>query len=174
LSVLNRTKTLIIAALVTTVQANAQPATVPECDPLARGFLKALASKDIAELRKLAPKVDVFRITAPDETAGKTDDEILEMAKPLYDDLDSGFVSLIREAEKYKVDLAQLKFVKQQISTIPMTAQAFFVMEIFTRYNKRPIRFTVGIAYVEHTWYIYAIEQWEGIFGKPPKRPKEK
>jgi hypothetical protein len=131
----------------------------PQGDILAKGFLAALASKDYNEMKKLTPTVETFRTTAPEETAGKTDAEVMELAKPLYDDVDSGFHILVRAAKTYNVDLQKLRFVSEYISNVsPITGANFFAMEIHFEYGKHKGVFTVGTAVVDDKWYIYAIE----------------
>lgn len=141
----------------------AQKHSHSEEDNLAKGFIASLKSRNAAELQKFFPTADVFRITAPDETQGKSDSEILEIAKPLSDGLDSGFYSLIREADKLKINLNNVSFVSQRMSQIPMTNGGFYLQEIFFRYGKKKGSFTIGTAYIDK-WFIYAIEKTEGVF----------
>jgi hypothetical protein len=141
----------------------AQKHTHSEEDNLAKGFISSLKSRNSSELQKFFPTVDVFRITAPDETKGKSDAEILEIAKPLSDGLDSAYYALLREADRLKIDLKKITFLRQKQSEIPMTNGGFYVQEIFFSYGKKKGSFTVGTAYIDK-WYIYGIEKTEGVF----------
>jgi hypothetical protein len=110
-------------------------------------------------MKKIAPSVETFRVTAPDETAGKTDPEVMELAKPLFDDLDSSFHILVRAAKTYTIDLEKLRFVSEYITNVsPITGSNFFAMEIHFQYGKQKGIFTVGAAIVSEKWYVYAIE----------------
>lgn len=160
-----RVVTLFLVCIFTYGHGYAQKHNHNEEDNLAKGFISSLKSRNSAELQKFFPGASVFRITAPDETQGKTDTEILEIAKPLSDGLDSGFYSLLREADRLKIDLKKITFVKQRLSEIPMTNGGFYLQEIFFSYGKKKASFTIGTAFVEK-WYIYAIEKTEGVFSE--------
>jgi hypothetical protein len=154
---------LLVCAVTTTSLAQKGKHDHKEEVALANGFLNAIKSKNYEDLRKFFPTVAAFRITAPDETEGKTDAEVLEIAKPLSDGLRDGYQLLLQEADSLKVDVKKLTFIKQTMSAIPMTNGSFFVQEIFFSYGKKKGSFTIGTAYIDK-WYIYAIERMVGVF----------
>jgi len=147
-------------------EAYAQKHAHKEEDAIAIGFVNAIKSRNFDDLKKYFPTVSVFRTTAPDETKGKTDAEILEIAKPMNDDLDSAYHSLLREADGLKVDVKKISFTSQRSSTIPMTGGGFYLQEIFFKYGKKKGTFTIGTAYINDKWYIYAIEKSVGVFSE--------
>jgi len=157
---------LVCLSVITNKSLYAQKQSSKEEDAIANGFLNSMKSRNFDDLKKYFPTASVFRTTAPDETKGKTDAEVLEIAKPLLDDLDSGYHSLLREAEKLRVDLTKITFISQKLSTIPMTNGGFFIQEIFFKYGKKKGTFTVGTALVNDTWFIYAIEKTVGVFSE--------
>jgi len=135
-----------------------------EEDAIAIGFVNSIKSRNFDDLKKYFPTASVFRTTAPDETNGKTDAEVLEIAKPMLDDLDSAYHSLLREADGLKIDVKKISFVSQRLSAIPMTNGGFYLQEIFFKYGKKKGSFTIGTAYINDKWYIYAIEKSVGVF----------
>lgn len=157
---------LLYLCAFTTNELYAQKQSHKEEDALANGFVNSIKSRNFEDLKKYFPTVSVFRTTAPEETQGKTDAEILEIAKPMNDDLDSAYHSLLREADELKVDVKKISFASQRLSAIPMTNGGFFLQEIFFKYGKKKGSFTIGTAYINDKWYIYAIEKSVGVFSE--------
>lgn len=155
----------VVICICTTISSlvYAQKHTHKEEDAIANAFISSIKSRNYEDLKKHFPTVEVFRTTAPDETQGKSDAEVLEIAKPLSDGLDSGFHSLLREADRLNVNVKKINFKSQRISAIPMTNGAFYLQEIYFTYNKKKGLFTIGLALIDK-WYIYAIEKTEGVF----------
>lgn len=163
LTKLGHTLVVVCICTVASTQIYAQKHSHKEEDAIANAFISSIKSRNFDDLKKHFPTVEVFRTTAPDETLGKSDAEVLEIAKPLSDGLDSGFHSLLREADRLNVNVKKINFKSQRISAIPMTNGAFYLQEIYFTYNKKKGLFTIGIALIDK-WYIYAIEKTEGVF----------
>ena len=158
-------KFCLFFVLVLPLIVNAQVITHPKTDAeMAQAFVVALQSCDVNNLLALAPTVDVFRMTAPEETKGKSDKEVMEMAKPMYEKLEEDFKLIQQEAAKKKIDLGKIVIKNQKISQVPYSPQGFYGMEIAFNYKKKKGTFTFGITIIGDIYYIYEIEKTVAVF----------
>lgn len=139
------------------------------CQPLktqsdaAKTFLRIFQKADTAALLDLLPPPAVFRLTAPEETQGKSDEEISKMVQPLRDELVMGFQYLLREADSLAIDRSKIKMISQRTSPI-LTYPGFHGLMIQFSYGKQKGEFSLGAAFIDGSWYVYAIDQMLGVF----------
>lgn len=129
----------------------------------AKFFLRAFQKADTAALLGQLPPPSIYRMTAPDETQGKSDSEIVVMSEPLRNDLVTGFSMLLREADSLKVDRSKIRF-KAHESVAVVNYPGFFGIRVFFTYGKQQGEFSIGTVFVDEKWHIYGIDQWEGVF----------
>ena len=158
-------KKLLFVFLALPQIVNAQISIHPKTDAeMARAFVAAIQSGDSHRLLSLAPTADVFRITAPEETKGKSDEEVMEMAKPMYEKLGSDFKVIQQEAAKKQIDLEKIVIKGQKISRVPYAPQGFYGMVIVFNYKKKKGMFTFGVAIINDIYYVYEIDKTVGVF----------
>jgi hypothetical protein len=129
----------------------------------AKTFIKIFQKADTAALLGLLPPPSIYRMTAPDETQGKSDSEIVAMAEPLRNDMATGFRTLLREADSMKVDRSKIKLTDHAVTAV-LNYPGFYGMRVFFSYGKKEGEFSLGTAFIDDVWYIYGIDQWEGVF----------
>jgi hypothetical protein len=132
---------------------------------VAKSFLRIFQKADTAALIGMLPPPSIFRMTSPEETQGKTDQEILETIKPLRDDLVLGFWYILNEADSLAIDRTKLKVTGQKIQPI-VNYPGFYGLSIFFTYGKKKGEFSLGTVYIDNTWYVYAIDQMLGVFSE--------
>lgn len=135
----------------------------------ARLFVRIFQKADTSALLALLPPPSIYRTTAPDETRDKSDSEIFVMAEPLRSDLVTGFRTLLREADSLKIERDKIKFRDYQ-STAVLNYPGFYGIRVFFTYGKKQGEFSIGAAFIEDKWYVYGIDQWEGVFTGLVKR----
>ena len=129
----------------------------------AKSFMRIFQKADTAALLGLLPPPAVFRLTAPEETQGKSDEEINKMIQPLRDELVMGFQYLLREADSLAIDRTKIKLAGQRTSPIT-TYPGFHALLLEFSYGKKKGEFSLGAAIIDGVWYIYAIDQMLGVF----------
>lgn len=151
---------LAISILLAAGVASAQYKSEAE---VAKSFVRILQNADTAALLGMMPPVSVYRMTSPDETQGKTDEEVLEMSKPLRDEMVMGFQYLLREADSLGIDRSKLKVIGQKTNDIAGYGGFYGLIISFT-YGKKQGQFSIGTAFINDVWYVYAIDQMIGCF----------
>jgi hypothetical protein len=161
------TKLFLFCVLVFPHILLAQGAHAPKSDgEMANAFVAAMRCGDPNSVIALAPKADVFRITAPEETKGKSDEEIMELAKPMTDKLIEDYNVMRAAAAKKKIEWDKIIIKNLKISGIKYAPQGFYGMEVAFTYKKKKGTFVFGIAIINDIYYLYEIENAATVFKK--------
>jgi hypothetical protein len=130
---------------------------------VAKSFMQIFQSADTAALLAMMPPPSVYRLTSPEETQGKTDEEIIEMSKQLRDEMVLGLRSLLREADSLRIDRSKIKLTAHKVTPI-VNYPGFSGLSVYFTYGKKKGEFSLGTALINDVWYVYAIDQMLGVF----------